>query len=68
MLVLTRKETESFQIGPHILVTVVRIAGGRVRIGIDAAGTGDQSNRIVRAGSEAGDRGKLSGTGQAPLG
>jgi carbon storage regulator len=36
MLVLSRKVGESFVIGDDILVTVVRIAGGGVRIGIEA--------------------------------
>jgi carbon storage regulator len=36
MLVLTRKAGESFVIGDHVTVTVVRITGGGVRIGIEA--------------------------------
>ena len=36
MLVLSRKTNQSIQIGDNIVVTVVRIAGGEVRIGIEA--------------------------------
>lgn len=36
MLVLSRKVGESFVIGDKVVVTVVRIAGGGVRLGIDA--------------------------------
>lgn len=36
MLVLTRKVGESFVIGDNITVTVVRVAAGGVRIGIEA--------------------------------
>ncbi len=36
MLVLSRKIGESFVIGDDITVTVVRIAGGAVRLGIEA--------------------------------
>lgn len=36
MLVLTRKVGESFVIGDNITVTVVRVVGGGVRIGIEA--------------------------------
>jgi carbon storage regulator len=36
MLVLTRKVGEKFRIGDDIYVTVVRIADGGVRLGIDA--------------------------------
>ena len=36
MLVLSRKANQSIQIGDDVVVTVVRIAGGEVRIGIEA--------------------------------
>ena len=36
MLVLTRKENEKIRIGDNIVLTVVRTAGDRVRIGIEA--------------------------------
>ncbi len=36
MLVLSRKVGESFVVGDKIIVTVVRIAGGGVRLGIEA--------------------------------
>lgn len=36
MLVLSRKEGESVTIDGHITVTVIRLAGGRVRLGIEA--------------------------------
>jgi carbon storage regulator CsrA len=43
MLVLSRKPLESIRIGENIRVQLLRIEGGRVRIGIDAPGY-----RIVR--------------------
>ena len=36
MLVLSRRQTESIQIGNDVLVTVLEICGNRVRIGIEA--------------------------------
>lgn len=36
MLVLSRRETERIRLGDSIVVTVVRVAGDRVRLGIDA--------------------------------
>ncbi|MEO2022799.1 MAG: carbon storage regulator CsrA [Pirellulaceae bacterium] len=39
MLVLSRKVGEQIQIGDEITVTVVRIAGGNVRLGIEAPKT-----------------------------
>lgn len=36
MLVLSRKEGESIQIGNNVFVKVLRVQGDRVRLGIDA--------------------------------
>lgn len=36
MLILTRREGESVQIGYDIEVTVLAVRGGQVRVGIDA--------------------------------
>ena len=45
MLVLTRKLMEKLYIGDSICVTVVRLEGGQVRLGIDAP----RDIRVVRA-------------------
>lgn len=44
MLVLTRKEGEAIVIDGTIVVTVCRIEGNRVRLGVDAP----QDKKIVR--------------------
>lgn len=36
MLVLSRRESERIKLGPSIVVTVVRVSGDKVRIGIEA--------------------------------
>ena len=36
MLVLSRKESESIKIGDSIEITLVRVSGDRVRVGIQA--------------------------------
>jgi carbon storage regulator len=36
MLVLSRKENERIRLGDSIIVTVVRVAGDKVRLGIQA--------------------------------
>ncbi len=36
MLVLSRRENERIRLGDSIVVTVVRVTGDRVRLGIDA--------------------------------
>jgi len=36
MLVLSRKETQRIKLGDEIVVTVVRVAGDKVRLGIEA--------------------------------
>jgi carbon storage regulator len=45
VLVLSRKASESIQVGENIVVSVVRIEGDRVRIGISAP----SEIRVVRA-------------------
>ena len=39
MLVLSRKVGERIQVGDEITITVVRIAGGSVRLGVEAPKT-----------------------------
>ena len=36
MLVLSRRESESIKVGDSIIVTVVRVSGDKVRLGIQA--------------------------------
>ena len=36
MLVLTRKSHEQIQIGDNITITILRVKGGAIRVGIDA--------------------------------
>ncbi len=36
MLVLSRRESERIRLGDSIVITVVRVAGDRVRLGIEA--------------------------------
>jgi carbon storage regulator len=36
MLVLSRKQSERIRLGDSIVITVVRVAGDKVRLGIDA--------------------------------
>ena len=36
MLVLSRKERERIKLGDNIILTVVRVSGDKVRIGIEA--------------------------------
>jgi carbon storage regulator len=65
MLVLTRKLMEKLYIGDAICVTVVRLEGGQVRLGIDAP----KEIRVVRAEltDEAKPRDPADGTPHAPL-
>jgi carbon storage regulator len=64
MLVLTRKLMEKLYIGDNVCVTVVRLEGGQVRLGIDAP----REVSVVRAelidGRQDGPRedAKVSGT------
>lgn len=36
MLVLSRKQNERIRVGDSVVVTIVRVSGDKVRIGIDA--------------------------------
>ena len=36
MLVLSRKESEKIKLGDEIILTIVRLSGDRVRLGIEA--------------------------------
>lgn len=38
MLVLSRKESQRIRVGDSILLTIVKIAGDKVRVGIQAPG------------------------------
>ncbi len=38
MLVLSRKESEKIKLGDSIVLTIVRVNGDRVRLGIEAPG------------------------------
>ena len=38
MLVLSRKESEKIKLGEDIVLTIVRVTGDRVRLGIEAPG------------------------------
>ena len=44
MLILTRKKTETIQIGGGISITVIRISGSKVRLGISAP----RETRVLR--------------------
>jgi carbon storage regulator len=54
MLVLSRRERERIKLGDSIVVTVVRVAGDKVRLGIEAP-----SNIVVL-------RGELESHGDSP--
>lgn len=56
MLVLTRKLMERLYIGDDICVTVVRLEGGQVRLGIEAP----REISVVRAELVPGGRGKAN--------
>jgi carbon storage regulator len=53
MLVLSRKIGESVVIGETVVVTVSRVAGNRVTLGIDAPGTVRVRRKELRAQGES---------------
>lgn len=61
MLVLTRKTNEEIIIGDNIRITIVEVAPGRVKIGVDAP----KSVRVDRA--EVHEKKKLEATGPSPV-
>ena len=71
MLVLTRKLMEKLYIGDDVCVTVVRLEGGQVRLGIDAP----REVSVVRAellaprdsAREEGEAAPAAATATAPL-
>lgn len=60
MLVLSRRERERIKLGDSIVVTVVRVSGDRVRLGIEAPADmlvlRDELEVRPRVESPAGDR------------
>lgn len=52
MLVLTRKPTQQLRIGDDIVITVVKVRGNTIRLGIEAP----KDVRVIRAEIEAKDR------------
>ena len=63
MLVLSRRENERIKLGDSIVVTVVRVAGDRVRLGIEAPA----EIRVVRAELESEKTPACSGARHTPL-
>ena len=53
MLVLSRKANQSIWIGDNILITVIRIEGGRVKLGIEAPADVHVDREEVRAACRA---------------
>lgn len=58
MLVLSRRQSERIRLGDSIVVTVVRVAGDKVRLGIEAP----PEVVVLREELEPHDRPKDSGT------
>lgn len=65
MLVLSRKQNERIRVGESVVVTVVRVNGDKVRIGIEAPA----EMRVLRDELEVEAVGEvqLDGAGELPL-
>ena len=61
MLVLSRKESEKIMLGDSIVLTIVRVSGDRVRLGIEAP-----SDMLILR-KELEDSGNKPGTPSAPI-
>ena len=64
MLVLTRKLQERIKIGENVTITVLRVKGNAVRIGIEAP----RHVRVVRAELPTGGEASAEGTAHGPSG
>lgn len=60
MLVLSRKKNESFLVGENIVVTVLRIEGDKIKLGIDAPADVEVDRYEVRQAKQR-EKGKLNG-------
>jgi len=56
MLVLSRKQNERIRVGDSVVVTVVRVSGDKVRIGIEAPA----NVRVLRDELDADDMGTVT--------
>lgn len=64
MLVLSRKQNERIRVGDSVVVTVVRVSGDKVRIGIEAP----PSMRVLRDELDVeGDEVELTLTNAMPM-
>lgn len=70
MLVLSRTEGESIKIGDAITVTVVRVSGDKVRLGVEAPGEVpvDRQEIYEKKQREAQGNGQARGNGQVQEG
>ena len=63
MLVLSRRQSERIRLGDNIVVTIVRVSGDKVRLGIEAPPDvlvlRDELRPHVRADDENNDQGEL---------
>ena len=60
MLVLSRKESEKIMLGDEVVLTIVRISGDRVRLGIEAP----SGMLILRKELESESNGSTAGIGE----
>lgn len=63
MLVLSRKQSQRIRLGDSIVITVVRVAGDKVRLGIEAP----RDMLVLRDELEPHDVGSSNGESRAPL-
>jgi len=63
MLVLSRRQSERIRLGDNIVVTIVRVSGDKVRLGIEAPPDvlvlRDELRPHAEAGDAKGDEGEL---------